>query len=321
MLSPTILPDSAIPAKRSWRTVARRILLVPVVLASCSESATAPTFGRPTRMLALDGANQRGVAGRNSPVVPSVLVLDDENRPVPGVVVTFTTESGGTIQTPTSTTDSRGTATAGAWTLGSSFGMRLLTATAAGLAPVSFIISAIAPDTGVGAFAVSDLRGDTLAPTPVGLARAHDVIDTRGEFRRDTLVLTLTFAGPVGPASVGGPTAVAGVIEIDIDSNAATGGRASSNSFGASANVGVDYSISLFNATATTVTIEAFPGGVPVAVPAAFSANSLVIRVPFNLIGNDDGSFAVVGLVGTADRPTDFFPNTGAIAARPSGGG
>ena len=34
------------------------------------------------------------------------------------------------------------------------------------------------------------------------------------------------------------------------------------------------------------------------------------------LLGNDDGNFSLVGVIGTIDRPTDVFPNSGLITVR-----
>lgn len=304
---------------RAWVSV--RIAIMAVVSASCSDSPAAPVFGTPARVLALDGVTQSGIAGQSSPVVPSVLVIDTDNKPVPGVTVAFTIDAGsGSVTVPAPVTDSKGIATAGSWILGETFGSKVLTATVGGLAPVIFTARAIAPDAGISAFSISDPAGDTITSGAAGFPRARDVVAARGEFRRDSLILTLTFAGPVGPVSAGGPTATGGYLEIDIDNDPSTGTRSTSNSFGASANLGVDYEVDLFTATATTVSIEAFPSGATAAVSASFSGNSLVIRIPFTALGNDDGRFGFVGLVGTVDRPTDYFPNSGAVAARPGGG-
>ncbi len=295
-------------------------LLAGLVIAGCGDSPSAPVYGTPVRLLALDGANQSGIAGQAVPVVPSVLVIDADNQPVGGISVTFSAESGaGSVTTPSAVTNSTGIATPGSWTLGDTFGTKLLTAAVTGLPVLVFSARAIAPDAGIVAFTGADPAGDTLAPGASGFPRARDVIATRGDFRRDSLIITVTFAGPVGPVSAGGTAATAGYLELDIDNDANTGSRPRSNSFGASANLGVDFEINLFTATASTVTVEAVSGGATAAVPASFSGNTLVIRIPLLALGNDDGRFAMVGLLGTVDRPTDYFPNSGAVLARPGG--
>ena len=63
------------------------------------------------------------------PVRPAVLVTDTENRPIPGVEVPFTVESGGgTVTDGTAATDAKGIATAGGWTLGRNPGVNTLIA-------------------------------------------------------------------------------------------------------------------------------------------------------------------------------------------------
>ena len=296
-------------------------LLAGLALTGCGDPPTAPVYGSPARLIALDGANQLAIAGQPVPVIPSVLVIDADNQPVGGITVTFSAESGaGSVTVPGAVTNARGIATPGSWTLGDTFGTKLLTATVTGLPAVTFSARAIAPDGGITAFSVADPAGDTLAPGASGFPRARDVIAARGDFRRDSLIITLTFAGPVGPVSAGGPAATGGYLELDIDNDANTGSRPRSSAFGASANLGVDYEINLFNATASTVNVEALSGGTAVAVPATFTGNTLVIRIPLQALGNDDGRFALVGLLGTVDRPTDYFPNSGAVLARPGGG-
>lgn len=296
-------------------------LFAGLVLIACGDPPGAPVYGSPARLIALDGANQSAVAGQPVPIIPSVLVIDADNQPVGGITVTFSAESGGgSVTVPRAATNARGIATPGSWTLGDTFGTKLLTATVTGLPTVTFSARAIAPDAGITAFSVADPAGDTLTPAGPGFPRARDVIAARGDFRRDSLIVTVTFADPVGPVSAGGTAATVGYLELDIDNDANTGSRPRSNAFGASANLGVDYEINLFNATASTVTVEAVSGGAAVAVPATFSGNTLVIRIPLTALGNDDGRFALVGLLGTVDRPTDYFPNSGAVPARPGGG-
>lgn len=272
-------------------------------------------------MLPFGGVAQTGVANQPVPVVPSVLVVDSDNKPVPGVTVTFAAgPDAGSVSVAAAVTDLKGVATPGVWTLGTTFGTRNLVATSAGLDAITFVAKVIAPAAGIPAFSIVDATADTLTPGVPGFPRAHDVIAMRGEFRRDSLIMTLTFAAAVQPASSGGASAIAGSLEIDIDNNAATGARPTADSFGGTAALGVDYTISLFNSTATRVTIEAFPRGTPISVPVTFSGSTLTISIPFEALGSDDGNFAVVGLVGTIDRPTDLLPNIGAIIGRPGGG-
>ena len=268
--------------------------------------------------MVLDGANQVGVFGQPTAVVPSVLVTDASNKPVPGVTVTFAVTPGsGSVRSSTATTDATGTATPGEWKLGNSFAAMALLVTVTGLPTVTFSARAIAPDAGVLAFTLTDPVGDTLPTALTTNPRAHDVLSVRGDFKRDSLILTLTFAAPVGASRTSTAPALVGFIELDIDESASTGSIPVSNTFGASAPLGIDYTIAIFGDG--TAAVRA-PGqaAIQATVPVTFADNSAVIHVPMQALGNDDGRFALVGVIGTFDRPTDIFPNAGPFSVRPS---
>ncbi len=292
--------------------------LLSLIVIACKDSS-GPDHGPPTQLLVTAGASQTGVFGQAAAVVPTVLVTDASNRPVPGVTVTFTLQSGGgSITNATATTNSAGNANPGAWILGKTFGAKTLTATIAGLTPVTFTANAIAPDAGVLAFNLTDPAADTLAnPTGIASPKAHDLLSVRGDFKRDSLIVTFNFGGPVGPASAGGNAAILGRLEFDIDDNASTGRTPFSNGFGGSANIGVDYYIQLASSGSTVLIVSPTLSGTP--VNASFSGNNLVVRIPILVLGNDDGNFTVVGVIGTIERPTDVIPNSGASTVRPAG--
>ena len=294
--------------------------LSSLALLACGDSPTAPASGPPARMLALDGAIQSGLFGQPTSITPAVLVTDLDNRPVSGVAVTFFVQpGGGSITASNPITDAKGVATPGTWTLGSTFGAKTLTATTAGLPPVTFVATALAPDAGILAFNLTDAAADTLGTTAVGVPKAHDLLSVRGDFKRDSLIVTLTFGAPVGPSSAGGTAALGGFVEFDIDDNLSTGRAPASNTFGASATIGVDYVV-ILSSTGTTVSVISTIGAPTTAVPASFSGTTLVMRIPLRALGDDDGNFTIVGVIGTIDRPTDVFPNSGASTIRPAGG-
>jgi hypothetical protein len=167
-------------------------------------------------------------------------------------------------------------------------------------------------------FNLTDPAGDTLGAGTSGTP-AHDVLSFGGDFSGDSMVVTLTFFAPVAPGTSTASNAMGGFIEIDIDDNVATGDTPFSNFFGASANLGIDYVIDLFEATPTSA--EVFPTAnvqASVVVPASFTGNSVEIRIPMSVLGNDDGNFGFVGVIGVFDRPTDVFPNSGQATARRS---
>ena len=73
------------------------------------------------------------------PTAPSVRVLDQDGQPLAGATVIFSaTQGGGSPGTPSATTNAQGTATAGSWTLGTTVGNNVLTASVQGLTPVMF---------------------------------------------------------------------------------------------------------------------------------------------------------------------------------------
>lgn len=81
-------------------------------------------------LTAVWGTNpEEGGAGVAVKAVPAVLVTDGENRPVPGVEVVFSVESGGgAVSGAATVSDTRGIAAVGGWTLGKTPGVNILTA-------------------------------------------------------------------------------------------------------------------------------------------------------------------------------------------------
>ena len=290
-------------------------MLIVSFIAACSESS-GPKGGAPAALLILSGgAPQVGVFGESAPVRPTVLVVDSDNLPVSGVTVSFAVGArSGTISSPVQTTSSKGSASV-EWTMGNGFGAQTLTANVQGLVPVTFNATAIAPDAGIIAFNLVDPAGDTLAPPAGALSRARDLIVLRGEFKRDSLIVTATFTGPVLPGF--SPTgSVAGFVEFDIDDSSITGDGSTSNFFGATAAVGIEYWLGFFSPNGTRVGLYGLERDTDVA--AAFSGNTMVARIPMSKLSNDDGNFTVVGVVGPTERPTDIFPNSGQTQIRRS---
>lgn len=286
---------------------------------SCRDS-TSPQFGAPAHLESVADIGESAVAGEATPVTPSVLITDTQSRPVPGVTVTFTVVTGGgTVAATTQATNSAGIATASRWMLGRNFGLNQLVASAADLPPIVFQINGFAPDEGVLAFEVTDPAGDTLSPNPntepAIKPPAVDLLGIRGDFKRDSLILTLTFASPVRPGNAQASNSIGGEIEFDIDDNALTGyGPADSNLFGASAVLGVDYNVDLFDSFPTQLLI--LSGFGMTRAPISYPGNSVVIRIPLRMLGNDDGNFAMVTVVGPYVWASDFFPNSGQLVVR-----
>jgi hypothetical protein len=87
---------------------------------------------------------QSAVVGTAVAVPPSVRVTDAYGNPVAGIEVTFLPDAGGSVFGGTRTTGADGLATVSSWVLGGSPGPNTLTASAAGIPPVSFRATATA---------------------------------------------------------------------------------------------------------------------------------------------------------------------------------
>ncbi|HEY8166105.1 MAG TPA: hypothetical protein VIF83_11185 [Gemmatimonadaceae bacterium] len=286
---------------------------------ACSDSS-GPKAGPPANLGVVNQAslNQTAVIGTATSLPLSVVVSDASSRPLSGVLVTFAVATGGgTLSATTQTTDANGVASV-TWTLGNTFGIKTVTASVTGLPVVAFNTIAIAPDAGVLAFNLVDPANDTIPPpADTGTyAKGIDVLSVQGIFKRDSLIVTITFARPVEFGS--GQDALVGYLEFDIDDNAATGQPVYSNFFGASANAAIEYVVLMYGETGTSIYgVLDYRPNVLTAVSASYPANSLVVRIPMRLLGDDDGNFTIVGVVGN-DRPTDFFPNSGSSLVRRS---
>ena len=110
-------------------------LALPLGLFACSSS----TEARVQHLSLVSGDGQSGLVGAPLPQPLTVLLTNPSGLPMAGATVTFATASGGSVGTPTATTDVNGHAQT-TWTLGPSLGAQTATAQVAGAAgsPVSF---------------------------------------------------------------------------------------------------------------------------------------------------------------------------------------
>ena len=293
----------------------RTFSIVTLALAACTDSS-GPGLGPPAHLFIL-AAQPTGVFGQAVPTAPTVLVTDANGHRVPGVVVTFAiTGGGGSVSSTTQTTSATGLASV-VWTLGNTlFGTNTLTASVAELPPVTFSTTAIAPDSGILAFNLVDPAGDTLGQTDTTFPKAIDLLSLRGDFKGDALILTATFSGAV-TSGIDAPNFLRGYIEFDIDDNPSTGGPFLSAAYGGkNGALGRDYLLSLYGSGAGISDESSNQPPNPVPVEVSYSGSTVVLRVPMSLLGNDDGNFSLMGVIGTLDRATDVFPNSGLTTAR-----
>jgi hypothetical protein len=103
----------------------------------------------PAQAQAVTATTLSGFAGNFATPTPAVRITDPAGRPVAGLPVTFAAGSGaGALVRATPLTDYQGEAAVGAWRLGSGPGPQAVTATAAGLPPVTFSATALTPPPG-----------------------------------------------------------------------------------------------------------------------------------------------------------------------------
>jgi hypothetical protein len=134
------------------------------VLLSCTGDSPTDAAPTPAQIQAAAGVGQAGTAEMPLPAELVARVTDPKGRLVPGVTVSWTiSPEAGTLSATTTTTDSRGEART-RWTLGPAAGTYTVTASAAGLAPVTFTATAAPAQPA----RVDKMAGDGQAGAPAG---------------------------------------------------------------------------------------------------------------------------------------------------------
>ena len=136
---------------------------------------------------------------------PRVRVLDHTDQPLGGVTVTFAvTGGGGSIAPSTAVTDAAGIAEAGTWTLGPNPGPNTLSATVAGVTPVTFTVDGqTRQPSGFGS--ASTLTQSGIAGQAVAQLPAVRVTDQRSQ---PLSGVPVTFAVASGGGTITGASAV-----------------------------------------------------------------------------------------------------------------
>ncbi|HWB34790.1 MAG TPA: Ig-like domain-containing protein, partial [Rugosimonospora sp.] len=133
--------------------------------------------------------------------LPSVLVLDANDAPVPGVTVTFAvTSGGGSVTGATQQTDANGIATVGGWRMGQTAGANGLSASVTGLTPLTF--TATAGPTAVATLA--KISGDGQSANAGSALAQPLVIEVRDTFNNPVPQATVTWSvtdGSITPGS------------------------------------------------------------------------------------------------------------------------
>ncbi len=176
-------------------------------------------------------------------------------------------------------------------------------------APTRFVVS---PWQGDIAFDFADPIGDTL-PAPNGqVGDVVDLVRIEGEVTEATITFHLTFSGPVTPFTSGDPNALSGVLDFDVDQNAATGIKAGVDILGGNSGMGVDFSINLADNALGQMSIASTVTGARLALPFVIEGSTVTFSFGRLLFGDEDGNMWISAVVSAGQRPaTDIAPNEG----------
>ena len=221
-------------------------LAVPVATTFCKGSSESPSA---LNLALVSGNAQVGVVGAPLALPLVVKLTDQSGHAVAGATVAFATGSGGTLGTPSATTDSSGQAQS-LWTLGAGGGTQTATASSAGAAGSPVTFNATAATTVMAKFAGDGQTG--LEGWAVNVRPAVKLTGTGGTPVSGTSV---TFAVTGGGGSVTSATVVSNASGIAQVGSWVLGGSPGTNTVTASA-AGLAGSPVTFTATGQA---EAYP--------------------------------------------------------------
>ena len=260
-------------------------------------------------------------------------LVDAMGIPVPGLTVTFAvTTGGGSVSTPSSTTNASGQVTT-TWTLGSAFGPQSVTASTPGVTSVVYNATGLAapPDTVI----KNSVDGQSV-PAGTPITPAPSVL-VRDQFGNPTANIAVTFAVTVGGGQVTGPsqfTNASGIATVGSWTAGAAGPQEMTATVTGS---GIGGNPVTFVATATpagapnSITVssgngqtglQGFPDNFPIAALVRDAASNPVqgVTVTFAVTGGGGsmtGASATTNLQGIA-RVGSWTINAGANAAEAS---
>jgi adhesin/invasin len=170
--------------------------------------------GAAAQLLVVAGDGQLATVNTLVSTAPAVQAQDQFGNPVPGAAITFGVSiGGGRVSGPTQLTTASGIATVGGWALGTASGANALTATLAGLTPVTFTATGIAG----GATQIVQLAGDGQAATVNTILATAPAVIVRDQFDNAVPGVPVLFAPASGGGSVTDGSAVtdtAGVARV-----------------------------------------------------------------------------------------------------------
>lgn len=156
------------------------------------------------------------------------------------------------------------------------------------------------------------------APDPEGdlLELGHDVVSFAGCYSADVVGLTMRFRSAVLPYDSAAPNALAGFVEIDVDSDAGTGQVPPiSDAVNAlPSGLGVEYRVDLYSTAGGVANVVSTATSETVGqAQLIFIGDTVAISIPRAVLGGDDGIVRAAAVVGTF-LASDVVPDGGHLA-------
>lgn len=207
------------------------VVVVSVVCAAC-DAAGGPSYGPPATVAKSAGDAAQATVGQAVTPAPAVRVTDDQSRAVPGVAVTFAVASGGGSLTGGSpSTNAEGVATVGSWTLGTVAGANTLSASVAGLSPVTFTATGVAGPV----FSIAKESTDGFEAHLGAAVSPRPAVRLKDSFGNDVAGASVTFAVASGGGSATGTTPTTDASGVATVGSWTLGSSAGANTMTASA--------------------------------------------------------------------------------------
>jgi hypothetical protein len=192
--------------------------------------------------------------------------------------------------------------------------LNTVTASSTGLSPADFHALALTTvwDDAAGDTFSDGLSADLVLPDLVHVGVAWDA---------DTLIVGLSFADSVVLSQLGGPNAMGGVVEFDVDVDSLTGIESLADRFRpglGSTGMGVDVVLDMFADPSGEFLIFNDRQQTLGSTVAEFRGRLVAMRVPSAIIGG--GPLAIAVTAGTTAEPTDIAPNDNSFVVAAGGG-
>src|SRR5262245_43472308 len=276
------------------------------------------TAGTASSIAISAGDGQSATVGAALGTSPAVIVRDQFNNPVAGVLVTFAVATGGgSVTAATQTTNDAGIAAVGSWTLGAAAGPNTLVASAGSLTPVSF--AATGTTGNASSIAINAGDGQTAAVgTTVAIAPA---VIVRDQFGNPVAGVVVTFAVTAGGGSVSPVTPVttnaSGIAALTTWTlGTSVGANTLTATVGGVAGIPMSFNASGRAAGGAPVGREAGAGQTVSLAKAVAIAPAVIVRDQFgNPVAGVAVTFAVTAGGGSVSPATPVISDANGIAA------